>query len=1243
MPTQRVDTTPVSALCDTMPKMSESNMPMIPTPPQRWRLASTDESLVSELASATGLSGVVARILVNRGISTALEAQRFLEPDLERDWLDPDLIPGMGDAAKRVARAIQENTSILVFGDFDLDGISSAAVMKRGLEALGARASATVPNRFTEGYGLSEASVERMAAQAPGLVVTVDCGISSALAVENLLARGIDVVITDHHEPGSDVPRGVPVANPKLSDTCPSSSLAGAGVALKLIAAVGALLNKPDAWRELTDLAMLGTVADIVPLIGENRALVADGLARVRREARVCIAALAVVAGVDVSALTSENVAFALAPRLNAAGRMADPLVALDLLLTDDPRSAEELALALDEHNRVRQAVEQDLQQAALASAEREFVDGDRALVLAGEGWHEGVKGIVASRMTATYGVPSIMFAVEDGIATGSGRSVGTVDLYSAVLACSDLLVRFGGHAAAVGLTLEAAKLPEFKARLLRELSALPAEAFSSVKTCEARLGLSEISTELVSEMRLLEPFGHSNVRPLFCSDAVFMTARQRVGKTSNHLRFTAFDGASSVPAIAFRCRDIELAADHDTPVDLAYEITADEWRGRARVQLMVRDYAVRPDPQGYGPAAQLVEDIFARADEILAREEYGGIGEAESFHTKLAGVTFEGRQGLVERLAQGDPLRLERQPDNPYDPCAIALFDRYGDHLGFLNRRLAAALAPVVDSGVEYDVEVTEVTGGEEGKSLGVNVLVMRRDAAYTLESDANERKALREELAGCDESELDALLVRAFIGERALHDAQIESLKALAAGQRCLTVMATGRGKSLIFHLHAARRAIRDHVASVFVFPLRALVADQSFHLEEAFARVGLVVCTLTGESSPTRRDEVFEQLADGSIDVVLTTPEFLDHHAARFAVSGRIGFLVVDEAHHVGIARAAHRPAYARLGAAIDALGAPDVLAVTATAGTEEAQTICQVLGITRVVLDPTIRTNLLVEDRRETTDKDAYLAGLMARGDKAIIYVNSREQSVRLAKMLRKRVPELAMRVAFYNGGLGRAARHAVERAFRDGDLSVVVATSAFGEGVNIPDIRHVVLYHLPFNDIEFNQMCGRSGRDGAPARVHALFGAKDGRINEMILSTSAPARDDLGVLYLALKDAQAERGSGFELTNQELADMVTKRHPKSGLTDRSVSSGIGVFRELGLVQSEGHGAYRRLTVLPAPATRLDLMSSVRYAEGLEEIAEFAEYRQWVLSADANTLLERFNRPLMPDPSLLPVSQ
>ena len=281
-----------------------------------------------------------------------------------------------------------------------------------------------------------------------------------------------------------------------------------------------------------------------------------------------------------------------------------------------------------------------------------------------------------------------------------------------------------------------------------------------------------------------------------------------------------------------------------------------------------------------------------------------------------------------------------------------------------------------------------------------------------------------------------------------------------------------------------------------------------------------------TVTGESSPAERDEAFAALAAGELDVVLTTPEFLHLHAARFAASGRVGFVVVDEAHHVGMSRAGHRPAYARLGEAVEALGRPTVLAVTATADDATAATIRQTLGITATVLDPTVRDNLRIEDRRDIPDKDGYLASLAARGEKTVVYVNSREQSVKLARMLRKRVPELAMRTAFYNGGLSRSARHAVERAFRTSELAVVVATSAFGEGVNIPDIRNVVLYHLPFNEVEFNQMSGRAGRDGALARIHLLFGAKDARINEMILSSLAPEPRRPG---RALRRAPRHRG------------------------------------------------------------------------------------------------------------------
>ena len=1196
----------------------------------------------------------MARLLVSRGITEPEAARAFLVPDLDSAWRPPEELPNMREAVAEVAAAIREGKRIVVFGDFDLDGISATATATLGLRALDGDVRGIVPHRFREGYGLSAAALTRVLAEEPDVVVTVDCGISSAEEVRQLLEAGVKVVVTDHHEPGDALPVDIPVVDAKLAGRdAEGGDLAGAGVALKLVQAVGRELGRPEAWREFTDLASLGTIADVVPLLGENRALVVAGLARIAEHPRPGIAALAKVADVDLAKLRAEQVAFWLAPRLNAAGRMADPALALELLLTDDPEVAEEIASALDGHNRVRQAVEQDLFEEASAAARRELRPGDRALVLAGEGWHDGVKGIVAARLAQTFSLPTLLFSIENGVAVGSGRTVGRVDLYESLCGCADLVTRFGGHAAAAGVSLPAAELPRFRERLHTVLAELPEEDFFVETTIDAELALADLSLELDEELALLEPFGHANRRPMFATRGVFMNGRRRVGADKTHLRFDAFDGVTSLSAIAFRCRDIDRMAECCQAVDLAYELKCDEWQGKRRLGIQVKELVLRPSSPD-APAAELVADLFARAEEVLANaaEEYGGIGEAEAFHTKLAGVTFEGRQDIIARLAPGTPLRLVRQPENEFDRNACAVYDAAGDQVGFFNRRLAAALAPVLDAGVAFDVEVADVTGGEPDtnvtdrvaedrpRSLGVNVVVTRREAARAAADAVQTARERREELARLDASSLDGALARHFIGERQMHAAQTEALAHLAAGRNCLAVMATGRGKSLVFHMHAARRAIAAGEASVFVYPLRALVADQAFHLEESLAAIGVACRVLTGESAPTDRDSLFSDLADGSADVVLTTPEFLERHAPRFAESGRVRFVVVDEAHHVAMSRAGHRPAYARLGAALNELGSPVVCAVTATAGDEAAVAIRETLHIDALVADPSVRENLSLVDRRgaaeRAEEKDAYLASLAARGEKVIAYVNSREQSVRIAASLRSRVPSLEWRVAFYNGALNRAARHAVEQAFRDGDITAVVATSAFGEGVNIPDVRHVALYHLPFNEVEFNQTCGRGGRDGAPASVHLLYGPRDARLNEMILSSSAPSRDDLALLYVTLKGLQRESaGEPFEVTNAELAERVRARDGRSKLNDKGASTGVGIFRELGLLTGEGSGSYRRLRV-PEAADKVDLASSVRYAEGLEEVDEFTSFREWALGAAAEDLLARFNRPILPSP-------
>ena len=928
-----------------------------------------------------------------------------------------------------------------------------------------------------------------------------------------MLEHGMDVVITDHHEPADLVPRGVPVCDPKLEADNPCRELAGVGVALKLVAELGRRMGKPDLWRGLTDLCALGTVSDMMLLAGENRSLVHDGIARLRVSTRPGIVALAASAGIDLSALTSDGLPFSIVPRLNASGRMGCADLALDLLMCTDPAQAAELAGQLERVNRERRDIEGELSREALAQAEELWHEGARCLVLAGKGWHEGVKGIVASRVVNRYHVPTILFSIADdgSVARGSGRSVGSVDLFHAVEQCSDLVLRFGGHAGAVGVTIDPSQLESFRARLDEALRACPAQAFEDSGEVTCFVGLEELTVPLIRSLDVLQPFGQGNKVPLFAARNVTMVGRGRVGASGDHLRFFASDGISSVPAIMFRAPQIERAAACDEAVDLVFEAVAEEWQGRVKPKLMVRDIVYRPSAQ---PAS--------------ARQDAGAPREPEPSAAELAELA-----------------------ELPYD--------------------------------------------------------------------------------------ELTQRLVRLFIGDHELLDTQRAALQTLAAGRSCMAVMATGRGKSLIFHVHAAREAIAHGRASVFVYPLRALVADQRHHLADALARVGVRVRELTGETSAQERAEVYAGLADGSVGVVLTTPEYLAIHVDDFACSGRVGFVVVDESHHAARAAAGERPAYLSLPAVRERLGDPTVLAVTATAATQDARRVCELAGVrdeADVIVDESERPNLHVRDARAANDRDTALVSLVARGEKCVVYVNSRPESERLCALMRRRVPDLARGVAYYNAELSRESRQRVERAFRDGRLSCIVSTSAFGEGVNLPDVRHVVLYHLPMGRVSFNQMAGRAGRDGADAWVHLLYNAGDAQINERLLATGAPSREALSPLWRVLSACcRASADEAIPLSCAQLAERVSSLDPRCAANEALVEAGVGIFCELGLVRVDGYGDARRVAVVSRG--KVDLASSVRFQEGQREREEFEAFCAWALSASPEELRVAIAHPITPD--------
>lgn len=1106
----------------------------------RFYIKPAEQSVVATLQQQLGLPSFMATAMVARGISVPQDAREFLGPSLERDWINPYDIPGMNEVIDVLERAIRQQQRIMVFGDFDLDGISATTVLTRGLRALGADAIPFVPRRSSEGYGITEASIERCMLRKPDILVTVDCGISCRDEVKILQRRGVEVLITDHHEPAELVPEGVPLCDPKLEEGNACGILAGVGVALACVQALGSRFGQPHLWREYTDFATLGTVADLMPMTGPNRALVADGVAHMNNNTRPAIAALLGVAGAAGTPVAANALSFSIIPRLNAAGRMGDAQLALDLLLCDDFEEASRLAAELESVNDQRRSIEAELVEIASLQAE-EIYHGQRALVVAGAGWHEGVKGIVASRLVRTYGVPVLLFTIdEDGQARGSGRSVGQINLFKAIDACGDLLTRYGGHEAAVGVTLAAENLPEFTQRLCAYMDQLPADNFHPRVDIDAVVDLSELTLENVKALEAMAPYGQDNTMPVFLAQDVMLTKTRAVGAEKNHFSCCLTNGRTQVAGIMFHCSDIDMLMKCSSIVNVAFEVQVDEWRGRETVKAMI-DYLEPAAPCAAMQAwldpesTAFVDNLYATSDTELVDDEINRIEELE----------------LEEAEAEANRSRWVAQAkENP---------------------------------------------------------------------------GALR------------AAVVKAFIGDNELLPIQAEVLDCLDANESTLAVMATGRGKSLMFQVHAALRALGKNEASLFVYPLRALIADQAFHLREALEPFGITCEVLTGESNPEERARIMAGLQDASVDIVCTTPEYLAFHAKELAQSGRVRFAVVDEAHHIGQAKAGVRPAYAKLGEAFETLGGPVVLALTATANAEITKTIEDTLKISHRALDAATRNNMQLDDQRNLKNREQYLASIIASGEKTVIYVNSRAASVALARTLREQVPQIAPLIGFYNAGLSRRERKRVEDMFRRGTLAVLVSTSAFGEGVNIPNIRHVVLYHMPYNEVEFNQMSGRAGRDGEPATVHALFNDEDGRINEGVLQEATPSHDTLAQVYRELRMAQKERGDApIAATSADLAESCSARDTKHQVSVPSVDCAITVFRELGLIETrpgETPERMRNIRVLETES-KVELTDSVRYREGLSEIDIFKVFRDWVRTSSAEALHKRIIAPILP---------
>ena len=568
----------------------------MPTIGPRWDLLGGDDAATTALAESLGIAPIVARLLCQRGFSDPEIAGRFLNPSLEH-LHDPMLLADMGRAVERILAAIARKERIAIHGDYDVDGITSTVILRRALELLGADVVHFIPERLKDGYGLLPAAIERLHAEGVHLIISVDCGIRGADAARRAQELAVDLIITDHHEPDADLPQALAVINPKRHDcSYPDKYLAGVGVALKLVQALCRRTDRETWLPGFIKVAAIGTLADVVPLVGENRVIAKLGLDLLTRGPhKVGLRALLEVSGLSGKTVDSYHIGFMVAPRVNAAGRMSTPDIATRLLLAADETMAEEarqLALQLDGENVRRQEEEAEILAAAKKIVQTDPDVGARSvLVVGGEGWHRGVIGIVASKLVDAFHRPAIVLSVDGDAAHGSCRSIPRFDMLAGLERCAHLFLRFGGHKQAAGLAMEAGRIKELRLAInaVADETLGPDDLMPRLRI-DGDLTFRGITGGVAAGVAALAPFGAGNPRPVFAARGVEIIDGPRKLK-ERHLKMALKQEGRIFRAIAWRAAERhEFLAEHKGALDVAFSLDQNQYNGETYVELTLAD-----------------------------------------------------------------------------------------------------------------------------------------------------------------------------------------------------------------------------------------------------------------------------------------------------------------------------------------------------------------------------------------------------------------------------------------------------------------------------------------------------------------------------------------------------------------------------------------------------------------------------------------------------------------------------
>ena len=555
---------------------------------KKWQIYETDENKIQEISQKYNLNKLLSTILANRNIIDEKDIKQFLSPT-RKDFHDPFLIHDMEKAVERIIKAIEKQEKVTIYGDYDVDGITSITVLKSFLKDIGVDADFYIPNRLNEGYGLNKEAINKIVSEKYDLMITVDCGISGIEEIDYANSLGLDVIVTDHHEPGDEIPKAIAVIDNKREDsTYPFRELAGVGVAFKLCQALGMRLGlKEESYLKYLDIVCVGTISDIVPLVDENRVITKLGLLLVKQTKNLGLRAIINSSG--YTKIDSNTISFGVAPRINACGRMGEAEEALELLLSKNINEVNELTKKLNERNKTRQEIEKQIYESVIEKINKDHLEDHRVIVVGGKGWHHGVIGIVSSKITEMYFKPSILLSFDDEIGKGSGRSIPGFDLHDSLMKCSKYLEKFGGHSMAVGVTIKKENFSKFVDAFEEVAKEEKIEQIVPIINIDAKITLKDIDKEVVESLKLLEPFGEANKMPMFAFKNMRIDSIRALSE-GKHLKLTLKEDNKIINAIGFNIGELAEEYRIGDKVDIAGFLEINTFNGTDNLQINIKD-----------------------------------------------------------------------------------------------------------------------------------------------------------------------------------------------------------------------------------------------------------------------------------------------------------------------------------------------------------------------------------------------------------------------------------------------------------------------------------------------------------------------------------------------------------------------------------------------------------------------------------------------------------------------------